>query len=82
VFWAWVLGPLGAVLAIPMSLLVKGLLVDVDPSTRWLNALLAGGDMSDERESGPPVPTESIPAADLSKQAATEAATEVGSGQS
>jgi AI-2 transport protein TqsA len=43
VFWAWVLGPLGALLAIPMSLLAKGLLVDIDPSTRWINALLAGG---------------------------------------
>ena len=43
VFWAWVLGPLGALLAIPLSLLAKGLLVDIDPSTRWINALLSGG---------------------------------------
>ena len=34
------LGPLGALLAIPLSLLVKALLVDVDPSTRWLNPLI------------------------------------------
>ena len=78
VFWAWVLGPLGAVLAIPMSLLVKGLLVDVDPSTRWLNALLAGGDISDEQDRSTELPAESIPATatDVPKQAATEAATE------
>ena len=43
VFWAWVLGPLGALLAIPLTLLAKGLLVDVDPDTRWLNTLLAAG---------------------------------------
>ncbi|MDI6105237.1 AI-2E family transporter [Actinoplanes sp. NEAU-A12] len=43
VFWAWVLGALGALLAIPLTLLAKGLLVDIDPSTRWLNGLLAGG---------------------------------------
>jgi predicted PurR-regulated permease PerM len=39
VFWAWLLGPLGALLAIPLTLLVKALLVDVDPAARWANAL-------------------------------------------
>jgi AI-2 transport protein TqsA len=39
VFWAWLLGPLGALLAIPLTLLVKALLVDVDPSARWASAL-------------------------------------------
>ena len=42
VFWAWILGPLGAVLAIPLSLLVKALLLDADPSTRWLSGLISG----------------------------------------
>ncbi|MDN5918399.1 MAG: AI-2E family transporter [Pseudonocardia sp.] len=40
VFWAWLLGPLGAVLAVPLTLLVKLLLVDVDPRARWMNALI------------------------------------------
>jgi hypothetical protein len=35
VFWAWLLGPLGALLAIPLSVQVKALLVDVDPAGRW-----------------------------------------------
>ncbi|MDJ0395133.1 AI-2E family transporter [Rhodococcus sp. G-MC3] len=43
VFWAWVLGPLGAILAIPVTLLAKALLVDIDPSTRWADVLLSGG---------------------------------------
>jgi len=43
VFWGWVFGALGALLAIPLTLLAKGLLVDVDPATRWLNILLSGG---------------------------------------
>jgi AI-2 transport protein TqsA len=43
VFWGWVLGPLGALLAVPLTLLAKGMLVDVDPSTRWLNRLLGDG---------------------------------------
>ncbi len=44
VFWTFVLGPLGALLAVPMSLLVKALLVDVDPASQWLRPLL--GDRS------------------------------------
>lgn len=41
VFWGWVLGPLGALLAIPLTLLAKALLVDSDPHTRWINSLIA-----------------------------------------
>jgi AI-2 transport protein TqsA len=43
VFWAFVIGPLGAVLAIPLTLLAKALLLDVDPNTRWISSLLVGG---------------------------------------
>jgi AI-2 transport protein TqsA len=39
-FWAWLLGPLGAILAIPLTLLAKALLVDVDPRAKWADALL------------------------------------------
>jgi AI-2 transport protein TqsA len=39
-FWAWILGPLGALLAIPMTLLVKAVLVDSDPRAQWVEALL------------------------------------------
>src|SRR3954452_675687 len=39
-FWGWVLGALGALLAIPLTLLVKAMLVDVDPRGHWLDALL------------------------------------------
>jgi AI-2 transport protein TqsA len=41
VFWAWALGALGALLAIPLSLLAKALLVDVDPYARWVSPLLS-----------------------------------------
>ncbi|WP_072806729.1 AI-2E family transporter [Rhodococcoides yunnanense] len=43
VFWAWVLGPLGAILAIPLTLMAKALLVDIDPATKWADVLLASG---------------------------------------
>ncbi|MEJ2862037.1 AI-2E family transporter [Actinomycetospora flava] len=39
-FWAWVLGGLGALLAIPATLLVKAVLVDCDPGARWVEALI------------------------------------------
>jgi predicted PurR-regulated permease PerM len=31
------IGPLGALLAIPLSLLLKALLIDIDPTTQWIN---------------------------------------------
>nr|WP_081683890.1 AI-2E family transporter [Granulicoccus phenolivorans] len=39
--WAWALGPLGALLALPATLLVKAVLIDADPKARWVNALIA-----------------------------------------
>ena len=40
VFWGWLLGAIGAVLAVPLTLLVKAWLVDVDPRANWVNAVL------------------------------------------
>ncbi len=39
--WGWVFGGLGALIALPMSLLVKALLIDVDPAARWANNLIS-----------------------------------------
>jgi predicted PurR-regulated permease PerM len=47
VFRTWLLGPLGAVLAVPATLLAKALLVDVDPRARWADALLSAPRRSD-----------------------------------
>lgn len=41
VFWAYVFGALGALLAIPFTLLVKTMLVDRDPKTRWINPFIS-----------------------------------------
>ena len=41
IFWGWALGPLGALLAVPITLLAKALLVDIDPATRWAAPLIA-----------------------------------------
>lgn len=40
IIWAYLLGPIGAILAIPASLLFKALLVDVDPDAKWLQLFL------------------------------------------
>jgi AI-2 transport protein TqsA len=50
VFWSFVIGPIGAILAIPLTLLVKALLLDVDPTTRWMSSLLEGGPPPPEGE--------------------------------
>ncbi|HPU13404.1 MAG TPA: AI-2E family transporter [Aeromicrobium sp.] len=42
VFWAWLLGPLGALLAVPLSLLLKAVLVEVDPKFSWTLPLISG----------------------------------------
>lgn len=39
--WSSVLGALGALLALPMTLLAKALFVDHDPNLRWLNAFIS-----------------------------------------
>ena len=57
-FWAWVLGPLGALLALPATLLAKTLLLDHDPRVHWLNAFVA----ADPTEAAPElrdIPTDS-----------------------
>ena len=42
VFWAWAIGPLGALLAVPLSLLLRGLLIEADPEARWALPLISG----------------------------------------
>jgi hypothetical protein len=55
---SWVLRDraLGAVLAIPLTLLTKALLLDVDPNTRWISDLITGG----------PAPPEDLDASETS----------------
>ncbi|MCR2762847.1 AI-2E family transporter [Microbacterium sp. zg.B48] len=39
IFWTFIIGPLGAILSIPLTLLVRALVLDVDPDARWLRWL-------------------------------------------
>ncbi|MBB3084506.1 AI-2E family transporter [Geodermatophilus sabuli] len=54
IVWTVVLGPLGAILAIPLTLFLVALLVGQDPERRWARVLLAGasGAGSPEKSAG------------------------------
>jgi len=43
VFWAWILGGVGALLAVPLTMAVKTLLLDPDEGARGLVALISNG---------------------------------------
>ncbi len=51
IFWTWVIGPLGALLAIPLTLLAKAILIDADPTLRWVRPLISNKEDPDD---GPP----------------------------
>ena len=59
-FWGWLLGPVGAVLAVPLTLLVKAILVDSDPEARWAAALL-GSPPTTPPPTSKPIPPEAEP---------------------
>ena len=48
--WTAVLGAMGSLLALPLTLLFKSLLVDIDPSSRWVNALISSDIRGLERD--------------------------------
>ncbi|WP_103955752.1 AI-2E family transporter [Nonomuraea solani] len=50
IVWTFVLGPLGAILAIPLSLLTRALLIDSDPNAKWVQALVSGKRPRGERQ--------------------------------
>jgi AI-2 transport protein TqsA len=61
VFWTFVIGPLGAILSIPLTLLARALLLDGDPGARWLRWL--SGDRDAAPRAGPeaaPPPGEAL----------------------
>ncbi len=50
IFWTFIIGPLGALLSIPLTLLVRALVLEGDPGSRWLRWL--SGDAAAAREPG------------------------------
>lgn len=64
--WTSVLGGVGALLAVPASLFVKALFIDVDPDRRWLTPLLSNSAATEPSED--PLPSASPQPADSSVQ--------------
>lgn len=58
IFWTFIIGPLGAILSIPLTLLARTLVLDGDPSTTWLRWL------SGDRTAIPPEPPSSEDSSD------------------
>lgn len=52
--WAFLLGPIGALLAVPMTLLVRALLIDPDPAAGWASMLIGSTQVVDDPEPEPP----------------------------
>lgn len=50
-FWPLVLGPVGAIIGVPLTMGVYSLLLNVDPSTRWL-ANLMGATLPEQAQEG------------------------------
>ncbi|MGW8482846.1 AI-2E family transporter [Microbacterium sp. NPDC055903] len=50
IFWTWVIGPLGAILSIPLTLLTRALILEPNPDALWLRWL------SGDRTAVPPPP--------------------------
>jgi AI-2 transport protein TqsA len=52
IFWAAVLGPVGALLAVPLTLAIKQLVLETDEGARWLADLMSAGADDSEAASG------------------------------
>lgn len=55
IFWTFIIGPLGAILSIPLTLLARTLVLEGDPNTVWLRWV------SGDRTAVPPAPTPTPP---------------------
>ncbi len=53
VFWSIIVGPLGALLAIPLTLFARTILIDSSPRTQWLGTFIASSDLIRERHLPP-----------------------------
>jgi AI-2 transport protein TqsA len=61
-FWSFVIGPIGAILAIPMTLLVRALFIDSRPNLRWIHSLFSSGEGPRSRQKESPADVKPTPA--------------------
>ena len=72
IFWTWVLGALGALLAVPMSLFFKALLIEANPGARWMDPLVSGHPKELDSPEEPDTGEEPDPAKNPEAMEATE----------
>ncbi len=52
IFWVWMLGPIGAILSVPLTVFIKMVLADFE-ETHWISLLMEGNySMPDEKSTG------------------------------
>lgn len=61
-FWPLVLGPVGAVIGVPLTMAVRTLGLDVDPATRWIADLMSSK-LSEQTPTTPEPPPQDEPRA-------------------
>ena len=44
IIWAWILGPIGAFIALPLTVMVKKLLLEAFPQTQMIATLISAGE--------------------------------------
>lgn len=76
IFWTFVIGPLGAILSIPLTLLVRSLILEGDPKNGWLRWLSGDGDPEPEPALAPVAELEPTPTPTPTPTPATEPATD------
>ena len=54
IFWTFIIGPLGAILSIPLTLLVRALVLEGDPDAAWLRWLSGDVDAAAEQPTAAP----------------------------
>lgn len=78
IFWTFLIGPLGAILSIPLTLLVRAIVLEGDPRNRWLRWLTGDTEVSEldpgeaEPEPATEPETEPAPGPDPASGTATE----------
>lgn len=50
ILWAWIFGPIGAFLALPLTVMVKKLVLETFPDTQLLGVLISSGTMDDDSD--------------------------------